>query len=383
METVGWIRSMFSISEEIINLNNGGVSPQPKEVQDAMIRHYKKCNEGPSYFMWRILDKGREPLRKKLATLAGCLPDEIAINRNSSEAIETVIFGLNLKAGDEVVLTKQDYPNMINAWKQRELRDGIKVVWLNFNLPEDDDEKIVGEYVNAFTEKTKIAHVTHIINWTGQIMPARKIADEAHKRNIEVLLDAAHSFAHIDFKIPDTDCDYAGTSLHKWLCAPFGSGMLYIKKEKIKNIWPLLANDKPLGEDIRKFETLGTRSFPIEQAISQAIDFHTIIGPKRKEERLKYLKNYWTQQVKDIKELRFYTSFAPEKSCAITNVGIIGMKTGDFEMKLFEKYKIHTSPIVWENIDGIRITPHVYTSLADLDILVKGIREIAAANPKK
>ncbi len=373
-----WIREAYTVSPEIINLNNGGVSPQPRSVQDAMVRYYQLCNEGPSYYMWRILDKGRESLREKLASLSGCSADEIAVNRNSSEALETVIFGLNLKQGDEVVLTKQDYPNMINAWKQREQRDGIKLVWINLELPVDDDQKLVSAFENSFTSRTRLVQVTHVINWTGQILPARKIADAAHKRNIEVLLDAAHSFAQLDFTLPETGCDYAGTSLHKWLCAPFGSGMLYIKKEKIKNIWPLFATDKPLSEDIRKFESLGTRSFPIEHAISQALDFHLAIGIKRKEARLKFLKRYWTEKVKDVNGIRFNTTLNDAHSCALCNFGITGMKTADLESKLLDKYRIHTAPIVWENIEGIRITPHVYTMTSELDLLVKAIREIAS-----
>ena len=245
-----YVQQAYTVSANIINLNNGGVSPQPRVVQEAVERYNRMSNEAPSYYMWRILDKGREPLRAKLADLAGCSPEELAINRNSSEALETIIFGLRLKAGDEVVLTKQDYPNMINAWKQREHRDGIVLKWLDFQFPIADKQQIVDTFVNAFSEKTKVVHLTHIINWMGQILPVREIADEAHKRGIEVLVDAAHSFAHLDYKIPDLKCDYFGTSLHKWLCAPFGSGLLYVRKEKIAKLYPLFAAGDPESDDI-------------------------------------------------------------------------------------------------------------------------------------
>ena len=197
-----YIQQSFTVSPGLINLNNGGVSPAPKTVQDAMKRYYDLSNEAPSYYMWRVLDQGREPLRKNLARLAGCDAEEIAINRNSSEGLETVIFGLQLKAGDEVVAAKQDYPNMINAYKQRELRDGIKVIWINLELPSEDENYLVNQYVKAFTPKTKVVHLTHIINWNGQMIPVNKIAAEAHKRGIEVVVDGAHSFAHFDFTIP-------------------------------------------------------------------------------------------------------------------------------------------------------------------------------------
>jgi selenocysteine lyase/cysteine desulfurase len=373
----GWVKEQFTVSPNLLNLNNGGVSPQPKIVQDAHIRFYQFSNEAPSYYMWRTLDEGREGLRNKLAELAGCDGEELAINRNATEGLNTIIFGLNLKAGDEIVLTKQDYPNMINAWKQREKRDGIKLVWLNLSLPEENEDAIVQQYVNAFTSKTKIVHVTHLINWTGQFLPIRKIADEAHKRGIEVIGDGAHSFAHTDFKIPDLGCDYFATSLHKWLCAPFGSGLLWIKKEKIKSIWALLSNNEPDGTDIRKFESLGTRSFASEMAIGNAVDFHNVIGSKRKEERLRFLTDYWNDKVKDLKRVSFLQPKNKKYYCAISNIAIEGLKPADVAGILHSKYKIHTVSIDWENIHGVRITPHVYTSTKDLDRLVKAIREMA------
>ncbi|MEL7124280.1 MAG: aminotransferase class V-fold PLP-dependent enzyme, partial [Bacteroidota bacterium] len=360
----------------IVNLNNGGVCPQPRVVQEAVERYNRLSNEAPSYYMWRTLDQGREPLRKKLAQLAGCSADELAINRNSSEALETVIFGLRLKAGDEVVLTKQDYPNMINAWKQRAHRDGIVLKWLNFEFPIEDDQMIVDEFVSAFTSKTKVVHITHLINWIGQVLPAKKIADEARKRGIEVLIDAAHSFAHLDYNIPDLGGDYFGTSLHKWLCAPFGSGLLYVKKEKIENLYPLFAAPDPESDNIRKFENLGTRSFAIEQAIGQAIDFHHMIGSARKEERLHFLKNYWVNKVKDLPGVHIHTSQKKEYACAIALISVDGKEPNEVANHLFRNYKVHTVAIKWENINGVRVTPNVYTTTRDLDVFVEGIKSL-------
>jgi selenocysteine lyase/cysteine desulfurase len=370
-----YIQQSFTVSPGMINLNNGGVSPAPRTVQDAMKRYYDMCNETPSYYMWRILDRGREPLRKNLASLAGASPEEIAINRNSSEGLETIIFGLQLKSGDEVVAARQDYPNMINAYKQRELRDGIKMNWINLELPSEDENYLVRQYVNAFTPKTKVVHLTHVINWNGQIIPVKKIAREAHQRGIEVVVDGAHSFAHFDFKIPDLECDYFATSLHKWLYAPIGSGMLYVKKDKISSLYPLFAtNENPLKNDIRKFEHLGTRPFFIEQAIGKAVEFHEMIGSERKEKRLHYLKNYWMEKVKGLPGVRFNTSMHPKWGCAIGNIGIEGKKPGDLDVFLLEEYKVHTVAITWENINGVRITPNVYTTTKNLDVLVDGIR---------
>lgn len=371
------IQQAYTTSPTIINLNNGGVSPQPKVVQEAANRYYAYANEAPSYFMWRILDQGREPLRAKLADLGGCSPDELAINRNTTEAINTVIFGLNLKAGDEVVLTKYDYPNMINAWRQRERRDGIVLKWLDFDIPMENDEAIVAKFKAAITPRTRVFHITHMINWTGHIMPAKALCQLAREHNIDSVVDGAHTFGHLTFNIPDLGCDYFGTSLHKWLCAPFGTGMLYIRKPKIKDVWPLLASPENQEDNIRKFENIGTRSFATEQAIGSAINFHNAIGSERKEARLQYLKNYWVDKVKDLDKVQFYTSTKSSMSRALFNFGIEGMDAGAVHNQLFRDYKIHTSPIKWEKVNGPRVTPHVYTTLYDLDRLVEGIEKMA------
>ena len=372
-----FVQQSYTVSPSLINLNNGGVAPSPKTVQEAMKRFHDLSNEAPSYYMWRILDQGREPLRRNLARLAGCGAEEIAIQRNASEALETVIFGMDLKAGDEVVLSKQDYPNMINAWKQRELRDGIKLVWINLELPSEDNDYLAGQYTKAFTAKTKVVQVTHIINWNGQILPVRKIADAAHQRGIEVLVDGAHSFAQFEFTIPELGADYFGTSLHKWLSACIGSGMLYVKKEKIKNIYPLFAAPDAKSEDIKKFENLGTRPFFIEQAIGKAVEFYDMIGGKRKEERLLYLKNYWMSKVKDIPKVKLGTSMKKGFGCAIGSVGIEGKKPSELDSFLMDKYKIHAVGIEWENIKGVRVTPNVYTTTKNLDVLVEAIDRFA------
>jgi selenocysteine lyase/cysteine desulfurase len=348
-------------------------------VQDAMKRYYDYSNEAPTYYMWRILDQGRETLRTNLAKLAGCSTEEIAINRNASEGMETVIFGLQLKEGDEVVASKQDYPNIVNAWKQREIRDKIKMVWVNLDLPSEDESYLVKQFVNAFTPKTKVVNITHIINWNGQVLPVRRIADEAHKREIQVVVDGAHSFAHIDFKIPDLGADYFASSLHKWLYAPIGSGMLYVKREKIKTVYPLFASDNPLKEDIRKFEHLGTRPFFIEQAIGKAIEFHQMIGPDRKQKRLHYLKNYWMEKVKSVPKVALHTSLHPRWGCAIGLVSVEGRTISEFDSYLFNQHRIHASAISWENIRGIRITPNVYTTTNQLDTLVEAIINFAKA----
>jgi selenocysteine lyase/cysteine desulfurase len=371
------IQRGYSVSPQIINLNNGGVSPSPIVVQRAVERYNQLSNEGPSYFMWQILDQGREPLRQKLAHLAGTSADEIAINRNATEALNTIIFGLPLKAGDEVVGTKQDYPNMMNAYRQRAEREGILYKQISFDFPIEDNDAIVKAYEQAITPQTKLVHVTHVVNWVGQIMPVRQIADMAHARGIDVIVDGAHSFGLLDFKIPDLDCDYFGTSLHKFLSAPIGSGMMWVKADKIEKLWPLTCAVNPHSSDIRKFEVLGTRSFPIEQGVGEAINFHEGIGSRRKQARVFYLKNYWATQVREIPGVKLHTSLSPNFSCAICGISIDGITANGLMTTLFDRYKIHTVGIDHENIHCVRITPHVYTTIAELDKLVSAIGDIA------
>lgn len=372
-----YIQQCYTVSPAIINLNNGGVAPSPKSVQEAMKRFHDLSNEAPSYYMWRVIDQGREPLRRDLAALAGCAAEEIAIHRNASEALETVIFGLPLKAGDEVVLCKQDYPNMMNAWKQRALREGIRLVWVNLDLPSEDNDHLVNVYTKAFTANTRVVHLTHVINWNGQIMPVRKIADAAHQRGIEVVVDGAHSFAQFPYTIPELGADYFGTSLHKWLSACIGSGLLYVKKDKIKDLFPLFAAADPNSEDIRKFEVMGTRPFFIEQAIGKAIEFYDMIGAERKAQRLFYLKNYWMSRVKDIPRVKLGTSMKPGFGCAIGLVNVEGKKPHELDAFLFSNYKVHTTTVDWENLKGVRVTPNVYTTTKNLDVLIQGIEQFA------
>lgn len=373
------IQRGYSVSPQIMNLNNGGVSPSPIVVQQAVERYNQMTNEGPSYFMWQILDQGREPLRLKLAHLAGTSAEEIAIDRNATEALNTIIYGLPLKAGDEVVGTKQDYPNMMNAYRQREERDGIVYKQISFDFPIEDVDTIVKAYEQAITPKTKLVHITHMVNWVGQLMPVQQIADMAHAKGCEVIVDGAHSFGLMDFKIPDLHCDYFGTSLHKFLSAPIGSGMMWVKRDKIAKVWPLTCYGDPRSPDIRKFEALGTRSFPIEQGIGEAINFHEAIGSKRKQERIFYLKNYWATRVKEIPGVKLHTSLDPRFSCAIAGVSVDGVPPRDLMNTLFDKYKIHTVAIDYEKIHCIRVTPHVYTTIADLDKFVGAMGEIAAS----
>ena len=371
------IRAAYNISPTIINLNNGGVSPSPIVVQEAVEHYNRLANELPSYHLNRTIGKHKESVRRSLAELGGCDVDEIAILRNATEALENIIFGLPLQKGDEVVLSKYDYPSIVNSWKQRALRDGIKLKWVDLTFPIEDKDLIVKVFEEQFTPKTKLVNITHVINWTGQILPVREIADAAKKRGIEVLVDAAHSFCQIDFDIPDLNCDYLGTALHKWLCAPFGTGMLYVKKEKIEKVFPLFGSEKPLSEDIRKFEHIGTRSTGLEQAIAHAIDFHKLIGSERKHNRLHFLKNYLLDGLSSNKRIRIKTSRKKEFSGAIAYFEVDGIENvHELTSRLYGKHQIHTVGMVHGKVNGVRATPNVYTLESELDRFIEVLDKV-------
>jgi len=369
-----WVRFQFPLHPTILNLNNGGVSPHPKPVQEVLWRLEAAANELPAYIMWRVQDR-KEPLRQRLAQLAGADPEEIAIVRNSTEALETVIFGLDLRRGDEVIAAESDYPSMVAAWKQREERDGIKVRWLRLPIPTDDEEALTRAYLEAITPRTRVIHITHLINWTGQVVPPTRICTEARRKGIFTIVDAAHSFAHLVYRFSDLGCDALGVSLHKWLCAPFGTGLLYVRKEKIREVWPLYAAPPDRkADDIRKFEHLGTRSIPTEQAILAAIDFHEAIGAQRKYDRLTALRRHWLQKALQIPGIQSLTPDA--LAGGLATIQMEGWEPNKLADQLLEKYQIFTTAIDWMGIRGLRITPHLYTRFSELDRLVEALWNI-------
>ncbi len=372
------IQQAYTPTSLFINLNNGGVCPQPKVVQESFMHYYKLANQAPAYYMFGEFTRQRESIKKKLATLSGCPYEEISLTRNATEALETVLMGLELKAGDEIITTNQDYPTVMAGMMQRERRDGIKIVKISIPTPAEDSAEVVRRFKAAITPKTKLIVVSHIVYLTGQILPIREICDMAHTSGLEVIVDGAHSFAQLDFKIADLNCDYFGTSLHKWLNAPFGCGMLWMKKEHITKVWSLFGSPDDQKDKMSKFEHLGTRNFPAELAINEAIDFHNGIGIQRKEARLRYLKSYWANAVVGLPKLKFNTSLKEGFSCSLCNFHIEGMTAEAMHKTLMDEHKIFTTMIKHEEFEGVRVTPHLYTKLSDLDRLVEAIQKMVA-----
>jgi selenocysteine lyase/cysteine desulfurase len=362
----------------MINLNNGGCSPTPSHVLEAMIRDLRFSNELPVEHMWRVLEPRIESVRRDLASEFGCDPEEMAITRNASEANEIMIMGLDLKRGDEVVLTNQNYPRMLTAWDQRARREGIVVKQVSFKVPPPSDDYLVDQFKAAVTPRTKVIEVTHITNLTGQIMPVRQLVEFARPRGIEVFVDGAHAFAHFPFKRDDLQCDYYGTSLHKWLLAPVGTGFLYVRKDKQKNLWPLMAADKKQDNDIRKYEEIGTHPAANHNAISAALAFHRGIGIDRKIARLRYLRDRWAKRlVAESQRVSVLTPLDDKQAGAIALFQVEGIDNIKLGQWLFNQHRIVNTPIVHAEFKGIRITPNVYTTLDEIDLFADKVLEAA------
>ena len=380
------IQRAFDDDRTTVNLNNGGVSPTPTHVLESMFRDLKWSNQVPVWNMWQDLEPRVETVRRDLAKMFGCDPEEMAITRNASEANETMILGLDLKRGDEVIVTNQNYGRMLTTWDQRARREGIVVKSISFKVPPPSDDYIVDQFRAAITPRTRAIELTHITNLTGQILPIRKVVQLGREKGIDVLVDGAHAFAHFPFTRDDLDADYYGTSLHKWLFAPIGTGFLYVRRDKIAKLWPLMAGSREQEANIRKYEEIGTHPAANHNAISLAVAFNRGIGLERKAARLRFLRDRWAKRLLADGGGRFniLTPLDDRQSCAICLVNIEGVDTPKLQQWLWNKHKVMTVAIVHAEFHGLRVTPSVYTTVDEVDLfgdlMLKAARLGIAAN---
>ena len=371
------IQQAFTLDRTIINLNNGGCCPSPRVVHEALKRYLDISNQAPVYHMWQVLEPNIETVRRRLAASFGCDPEEMAITRNASEALQIAQLGIDLKAGDEVITTNQDYGRMLDTWEQRVRRDGIKLTKVSFPVPPKSMDVLAERLLSAITPATRVLHFCHITNLTGQIFPVKRIADEARRRGIKTVVDGAHAYAHFPFTAADLGCDYYGTSLHKWLLAPIGTGFLYVRRENIKDLWPLTPAAASRADNIRKFEEIGTHPAANHNAIAEALTFHEGIGIDLKAARLRYLRDRWATRLARNPKVRIHTNLDPVHSCAIGNVQITGVPTGKVVSRLWERWRIIATPIVHAEYEGLRVTPNVYTTLEEVDTFATAMEDIA------
>lgn len=372
------IQTAFAVDRSLINLNNGGVSPSPRLVMDAQRRHLEFANNSPARNMWTVQDPQVETVRAALARAFGCSPEEMAITRNSSESLQICIYGIDLKPGDEVLTTDQDYPRMINTWKQREKREGIVLKTVAVPAPVNEQGELLEAFAKNITPRTKVILCCHVVNITGQIFPVRDIVHLARSKGIPVIVDGAHAFAQFDFRQGDLDCDYYGVSLHKWLTAAIGAGFLFVRKERIADLWPLMAAPEPRGDNIRKYEEIGTHPAANRLAIAEALTLYNAIGPKRKEARLRYLRDRWARRLMQDKRVRLYARLEPQHSCAIGTFTIDGVDNARLHEYLWSKHRIFTVNVDHPQIKGLRITPNTYTTLDEIDTFCEAVEQVLA-----
>ena len=370
------VQQAFTVDRSIINLNNGGVSPSPRIVQEAMKRHLDFSNQAPVYTMWRVLEPQREPVRAGLARMFGCDAEEVAVTRGASESLQICQNGFDLRRGDEVVTSDQDYPRMITTWQQRERRDGIVLRQVPLPVPAEDPDEVVRRFEAAITPRTRLIHMCHMINLTGQILPVRAVVEMARRRGLPVIVDGAHAFAHFPFTRDELGCDYYASSLHKWLFAPHGTGLLYVRRDRIPGLWPLQAADAKLDANIRKFEEIGTHPAANFLAVAEALVFSEGIGLERKAARMVYLRDRWARALMRHDRVRMHTSLRPGFAVGLANFGIDGIDPGALVAHLFDKHRILATPISHPAVKGVRVTPNVYTTPAEIDVFVAAVEKV-------
>ena len=372
------IRNQFRLTTDYINLENGFYCFQPEPVLQAYLSHVRDINIEASHYMRTRKERDKIRVRARLAAFGGCEVEELALTRNTTESLDTVINGIDWKSGDEAVMARQDYGAMLDTFNVQAQRHGVVNRLVDIPLHPASDTEIVDLYAAALTARTRLLMIPHMVNITGQILPVRAICDMAHARGVPVMVDGAHTFAQIDFRIEDLHCDYFGASLHKWLSAPLGAGILYVRRDRIATLWPVFGDDTVPHDDIRKLNHTGTHPAHTDLTIDAAIDFHERIGTARKEARLRYLQRYWTNQVRLHPNVVVNTPESAQRACAIANVGIRGVPPAELARRLLDEFRIFTVAIDGAGVRGVRVTPQVYTTTAELEALVHAIVTMAA-----
>jgi isopenicillin-N epimerase len=371
------VQAAFEVDRNIVNLNNGGVSPSPRLVQDALRRDLARGNEAPAYAMWSVLEPEVEIVRARLAALFGCDVEEVAITRNACESLETVLFGFDLKAGDEVLTTNQDYPRTLAALRQREKREGIVVRTISFPVPPSSLGDLLARFRAALTPRTRVLLVSHMTYLTGQIFPVAEICRMGREAGVEVVVDGAHALAQLPFRRDDLGCDYYGATLHKWVMAPHGTGFLYVRRSKIAGLWPLMAATSEIrADDIRKFEQIGTHPAAVHNAAREALAFHEVLGTERKSARLRYLRDRWARRLARHPRVRLLTDLSPEMSCGLGTFAVEGMAPSALAEALWDRARIFVVAFGHEEFAGVRVTPSFYTRIEDVDAFAEEVERI-------
>jgi selenocysteine lyase/cysteine desulfurase len=374
------IRRAYDITPDFIQLENGYFSPCARDVHERYLAHLRMVNARSSHYMRTQQVDDKHAARRALAAAFGCDEAELIITRNTTESLDTVISGFDWRAGDEAVMAEQDYGAMLDHFALMERRHGLVRRVISLPMDPSSDDEIVAAYERAITPRTRLLMVCHLVNITGQVLPVRAITAMAHRHGVQVLVDGAHAFAHLDFTRADLGpIDYYGTSLHKWLGTPLGAGFLYVRRDRIAPLWPLFGDRGFADDDIAKLNHTGTHPVATDLAITDALAFHDAIGLARKGARLRWLQRYWTTRVRDLPGIVFNTPREESRTAAIANVGVLGIAPGELARRLLADHGIFTVAIDGAGVHGVRVTPHLFTTTAELDRLVDALTRIAHA----
>ena len=372
------VRKDYSLKPDYINLESGYYNIIPNPTLNHMIDHARMVNYEGSYYMRTVQWDQKNAMAAKLAKVVGTSAKNLIITRNTTESLDMVIKGMNWKKGDEAVYAKQDYGAMKMMFEQVSRRYGTKNIIVSVPNHPTSDEEIVRIYQNAITSRTKLLMVCHMVNITGQILPIKKICQMAHKKGVQVMVDGAHCVGHFQFKIDDLECDYYGSSLHKWLAVPLGTGMLYVRDKHIDNLWPVFAEHHREPGDIARLNHVGTHPVYHDLSIENAIEYYAMLGAERKEARLRYLQEYWSSKVRTHPNIIVNTPKESFRACGIANVGLKNLKPHELAKQLIDRYQIFTVAIDYANVQGCRISPNVFTTTQELDVFVKALQELAS-----
>ena len=373
------VAGMYHQNVKFINLESGYFSPSPESVKDYWVNFVNEINESPSYYMRTRQNEMREKVREKLANYAGVAKDELVLTRNTTESMNIIIQGIKLEEGDEILRTNLEYPNIIQALDMRERRFGTKVRIVDVPIHPISQDEIVEKVIGAVNKKTKVILISHMVFLNGQVFPVKEVCKKAREMGIETIVDGAHSFSHVDMDVSEIGCDYYASSLHKWLGAPLGNGLLYVKKGNAERLWPLYGDTAYEDDNIMKLEHLGTRPCSDQNGIIPAVDFNLEIGKVEKSKRLKFLQMRWAKELKDHKNIILNTPLGEGQSFGIANVGVKSLQPSELADKLFDEHDIFTVPIDDDRgIRGIRVSPNLYSTTEDIDKFIEAMLTIAA-----
>ena len=373
------VANMYHQNINFINLESGYFSPSPESVKNYWVDFVNEINESPSYYMRTRQTEMREQVRNKLANYAGIQSDELVLTRNTTESMNIIIQGIKLDKGDEILRTNLEYPNIIQALDMRERRFGTKVRIVDVPIHPKNQQEIVDKVISAVNKKTKVILISHMVFLNGQVFPVKEVCAKARELGLETIVDGAHSFSHVDMDISEIGCDYYASSLHKWLGAPLGNGLLYVKKGNVNRLWPLYGDTAFEDDNIMKLEHLGTRPCSDQNGIIPAIDFNLEIGKKEKSKRLKFLQMRWASELKENKNIILNTPLEEGQSYGIANVGVKNLPPSKLADKLFDDHNIFTVPIDDDRgIRGVRVSPNLYSTVEDIDKFIEAMLKIAA-----